>query len=99
LENRLSLVESASELRLKVLCAAVGREKAPLLEGCAEAIPACSAEKLIVYRAPESSGPYTKVTEIRSSSAALPKADGEFQVVAVNASGAPSTPAQLARSK
>jgi hypothetical protein len=99
LDNRVQVVSEDSTQIVKVLCALVGREKPHPLDGCADTVPACTAEKFVVYRAPTAQGPYTKLTEVKSSSAPIPKTPGELQLVAISPAGAPSTPYQISSVK
>jgi hypothetical protein len=98
LTNRLSYSPTGSFGRVSISCASVGKDTSVLNSGCTDAISQCSAEKLLVYASRSPSGAFSKVTEISSSSAALPPiAENEVAVVAVTKGGIYSQPSPIKR--
>jgi hypothetical protein len=98
LANRLSYSPTGTFGRVSLACASVGKDSSLLNSGCTDAIPQCSAEKLVVYASRSPAGAFSKITEINSSSAALPPiAENEVTVVAVTKGGIYSQPAPLKR--
>lgn len=98
LANRLSYSPTGTFGRVSLACASVGKDTSLLNSGCTDATPQCSAEKLVVYASHSAAGAFSKITEINSSSAALPPiAENEVTVVAVTKGGIYSQPAPLKR--
>lgn len=95
LDGKVELRRDDRRNLLSVRCVALNSAKkksAP--SSCSDAASSCSAEKLIVYRAPTDQGPFTKVTELRDYSWSEPakKDQVTYRVVAVDSRGDVSAP-------
>jgi hypothetical protein len=88
LENRITVTEAPKDLQLTVSCARIGADTSRRTVGCSAAVTQCQAEKLVVFKAAPLSGAFTKVAEVRRSSARLQKAsDAQLTIVAVQPGG------------
>jgi hypothetical protein len=83
-----------SENRVDILCTNVGSDSSTGSKGCSESVAPCKVDKVIVYQAPDASGPYRKVSELKASSLQLPQSD-TVSIVTVGRGGVPSQPATI----
>jgi len=77
--------------RAEILCATVGGDNSTRGKGCSSSLGYCGIEKVLVYQAPDTIGPYQKVSEQRTASIQIPKAHN-VAIVAVGKGGVPSQP-------
>lgn len=88
LKERVASIDAG---RAEILCATVGEDNSTRGKGCSSTVGYCGADKVVVYQAPDSIGPYQKVSEQRSASLQLPKAE-RVAIVTVGKGGVPSQP-------
>lgn len=80
--------------RVDILCTSVGSDSSSSAKGCSESVPPCKVDKVLVYQAPDASGPYQKVSELKASSLQLPQAD-TVSIVTIGRGGIPSQPVNI----
>lgn len=88
LDNRLS---RPSQSQVSIACAKVGTSSSP----CEAALSECAAEKVLVYEAPQLSGPYRKLSESTTPTIDGVPANKTIAVVAVAKGGVASQPATI----
>lgn len=74
--------------QVQVACTSVGTLPA---SGCAGAAP-CAAQKVVLFSAPSSTGPFLKAGEFSSASGPIPPASQNVQVMTIGAGGIASLP-------
>jgi hypothetical protein len=80
--------------KLDILCTNVGSDSSSSSKGCSESVPLCKVDKVLVYQAPDASGPYQKVSEVKASSLQLPQAN-TVAIVTIGRGGIPSQPVNI----
>ena len=80
--------------RINILCTSVGSDTSAGSKGCSDSVLPCKVDKVIVYQAPDPSGPYQKVSELRASSLQLPKSD-TVSIVTIGRGEIPSQPVSI----
>jgi hypothetical protein len=88
LKDRVTTVETG---RAEVLCTTVGEDNSTRGKGCSSSIPHCGVEKILIYQASQTGGPYQKVSEQRTASIKLPQAS-TVAILAVGKGQVPSQP-------
>jgi hypothetical protein len=92
LSKRVVIAKSGNQSQLKVLCTRVGGASSE----CIENLELCESSRLVVYAAPDSTGPYQKVATISKPVWPIPGKGVKkafYEVVAVTEKGARSMPA------
>jgi hypothetical protein len=87
-------VTSLDNNRITILCTSVSSDSSSASKGCSDSILPCKVDKVVVYQAPNPSGPYQKVSELRASSLQLPPAD-TVSIVTIGRGGIPSQPVNI----
>ena len=85
----------STETKVDVLCSRIGSDPSNEANGCSATMTRCDADRIVLYEAPSLSGPYKKVSELKSSSLPAPQGQAVITALAVGVGGVPSQPEPL----
>jgi hypothetical protein len=91
LQGRVTTIDTNT---ITLLCSTVGSDSSNASKECSKSLAPCKVDKVLVYKAPEASGPYQKVSELSSSSFQPPQAD-TVSIVTIGRGGIPSQPVTI----
>lgn len=95
LKDRLEIHDGS---HVDLLCASVNGDSPTASKGCSNTISLCTLQKVLIYEAPELSGPYRKVSEQKSASITLPPAN-TIAILTVGRGGVPSKAVTVSEAK
>ena len=84
---------------IDVLCSRIGSDPSNEANGCSASVTRCNADRIVLYEAPALSGPYKKVSELKSSSLPAPQGQATVTALAVGVGGVASQPEPLPTGK
>lgn len=99
LQNRIEVKPTNGSALLSILCARIGADRSNENLGCSSEVPQCSASKIVVFSSTTETGPFTKVAELKKSTAAVSVKQENLQAIAVGAGGISSQATALNRER
>ena len=96
--NLTNRVSRPSPSQVSIACTKMGPNDALPSSGCSSSLSECAAAKVVVYAAPQASGPFRKVSESTTQTINVSPSQQTIAVVAIAKGGVSSQPATISGS-